>query len=277
MGILSKDMIEQYIIPHLSKGNRGPKPLIPLYQIVKLVLYRLESGCKWRQIPIRHFVSEATICWKTIYHHFRKWSKDGSWQKSWTNLLASNRVKLDMSCVQLDGSHTPAKKGGEAVGYQGRKASNTTNSLFLADNSGQMIAMSTPQEGSHHDLFGIEKAFMEMNDQLKLAGIDSRGIFLNADAGFDSNELRRICVRNEIEANIKVNPRNVKQDNQEGHFFDGKLYERRSAIERANAWIDGFRALINRFETTVSTWMALHWIAFSVLFIKKINKPIRIT
>jgi len=277
LGILSKDMIEEHIIPHLSKGNRGPKPLISLYQIVSLVLYRLDSGCKWRQLPIRHFVPEAAIGWKTIYHHFRKWTKDGSWQKSWIHLLASNHSELDMSSVQLDGSHTPAKKGGEAVGYQGRKASNTTNSLFFADNSGQMIAMSTPQDGAHHDLFEIEKAFEEMNHQLKSAGIDTRGIFLNADAGFDSNELRKICIRREIEANIKVNPRNVKQDNQEQHLFDEKLYEKRSAIERANAWVDGFKALLIRFETTVSSWMAMHWIAFSVLFIKKINKRIKIT
>lgn len=74
-----------------------------------------------------------------------------------------------------------------------------------------------------------------------------------------------------------MNPRNVKQDNQEQHLFDEKLYEKRSAIERANAWVDGFKALLIRFETTVSSWMAMHWIAFSVLFIKKINKRIKIT
>lgn len=113
--------------------------------------------------------------------------------------------------------------------------------MFLGDNSGQMLAMFTPHEGSHHDLFEIEKAFNEMNNQLKSAGIDTRGIFINADAGFDSNELRSICIQKEIEANTKINPRNTKEDNQEAHFFD----ERRFVIERANAWIDGFRALIN--------------------------------
>ncbi len=103
-------MIEQYIIPHLSKGERGPKPLFPLYQVVEFVLYRLDLGCKWHQIPIRHFSPEATTGWKAIYHHFREWVKDGSWQKSSIKLLANNRCKLDMSSVQLDGSHTPAKK-----------------------------------------------------------------------------------------------------------------------------------------------------------------------
>ena len=45
--------------------------------------------------------------------------------------------------------YTPAKRGEEAVGYQGREASETTNTLFLADNSGQMLTCSTSQEGLH--------------------------------------------------------------------------------------------------------------------------------
>jgi len=56
------------------------------------------------------------------------------------HILALNRQFSDLSSIQLDGSHTPAKRGGEAFGYQGRKASETTNTLFLADNSGQILA-----------------------------------------------------------------------------------------------------------------------------------------
>jgi transposase len=66
-------------------------------------------------------------------------------------------------------------------------------------------------------------------------------MLLNADAGFDSNEFRGICARREIETNIKTNPRNTKQDNQTAHYFDEELYQRRAVVERANAWIDGFK------------------------------------
>jgi len=41
---------------------------------------------------------------------------------------------LDLSSIQLNGSHTPANNGGVAVGYQGRKAARTTNALFVVDN-----------------------------------------------------------------------------------------------------------------------------------------------
>jgi hypothetical protein len=38
-----------------------------------------------------------------------------------------------MSLVELDGSHTTAKNGGDAVGYQGRKTANTTNDLSMSN------------------------------------------------------------------------------------------------------------------------------------------------
>ncbi len=65
-----------------------------------------------------------------------------------------------MSSVELDGSHTPCKNGGEAVGYQKRKAEETSNALFLSDSQGVMLAMATPQEGQHHDLFEIRQSYL---------------------------------------------------------------------------------------------------------------------
>ena len=41
------------------------------------------------------------------------------------------------------------------------------------------------------------------------------------------------------------------------------------AVERTNAWIDAFKALLIRFETRVDTWQALHYLAFSIIFIRK--------
>ena len=46
-----------------------------------------------------------------------------------------------MSSVEIDGSHTPAKRGGQQVGYQGRKKANTTNMLFLTDPTGATFSV----------------------------------------------------------------------------------------------------------------------------------------
>lgn len=208
-------------------------------------------------------------------------SKADCWKTIWINLLSKNLNHLDLSSAEFDGSHTPAKNGGDAVGYQGRKACNTTNALFMSDNQGVMIAMSTPQEGQHHDLFQIQELFNEICSLLKEAGINLKGLFLNADSGFDSADFVAACEQEEIIANVKENPRNSanqeKDPNPTGtHIFDDVLYKDRSVIEHANAWIDGFKALLVRFEFSVKNWMSLHFIAFSVIFLRKINQKMKV-
>lgn len=271
LGIIDKDTIMEYILPHLSTGKRGFKPRVCLVEVVQAIFYRLKTGCQWRELPVGHFITQRS-CWQHVFYYFNKWSKDGSWQLVWVSLLRNHHRYLDLSCVQLDGSHTPAKRGGEAVGYQGRKSAKTSNSLFLCDNSGQMLSMGTPQEGQHHDLYQIKELFSTMCGLLENAGISMKGVFLNADPGFDGEELRQYCSASEIEANIKTNPRNGETETTEYRYFDVELYRRRTVIEHANAWLDSFKTLLVRYETSVRNWVSLHWMAFSVLFLRKIKK-----
>jgi transposase len=106
---------------------------------------------------------------------------------------------------------------------------------------------------------------------LKEAGVDLQGVFMNADSGFDAQTLREKCSEKQIEANIEVNERNNKEEPLWDYlYFDELLYKRRFVIERMNAWIDSFKALLIRFETSVKAWMGLHFLAFSVLLCRKI-------
>jgi len=281
MGILDKAMIEEWILPHLTIGTRGFETTVPLTEIVECIFYRLKTGCQWRELPTKAFFTTKVLCWNSVFYYYNKWSKADCWRTIWINILTKNRRFLDMSSVEFDGSHTPAKNGGDAVGYQGRKACKTTNALFMSDSQGVMLSMSTPQTGRHHDLFQIQVFFDELCDLLKEAGIDLKGLFLNADPGFDSAAFIAACEQEEIIANVKANPRNSANaeppPHENGsHVFDEELYRDRSVIEHTNAWIDGFKALLVRFEFSVKNWMSLHFIAFSVIFLRKINRKLKV-
>lgn len=264
---LRKKFITRYLLPHLSQTHLGRKTKVPLWRIVKAIVYRLKTGCQWRELPTGQFASPLLLSWQSVYYHFRKWTKNGSWKKLWTALLAANKGRLDMSSIQLDGSHTPAKRGGEAVSYQGRKKCKTTNALFLTDKQGIPLAMSNPVGGRHHDLFEIEKSFVKILEDLNQANISPNGLFLNADAGFDSKEFRAICIEQGIFPNIDFNKRNSKDiDNQP--LLDDLLYGERFSVERTNAWIDAFKALLVRYETLSETWISLHYLAFAFIFVR---------
>ena len=268
--VLDKDTIISEIIPYLPTAKRGFSTKSNRVEIVNCVLFKLKTGCHWHMLPVKGLFSKVVLSYKTVFGHFRKWCKTGIWQQIWIRLLEKYKSFLDMSSVELDGSHTPALRGGENVAYQGRKKKKTTNALFLTDKQGIPLAMSEPIAGNHNDLHQIEKYFNKILDTLTKAKIRIDGLFLNADAGFDSKELRDLCKKLEIFPNIAINQRNGTVD--EDIFIDELLYEERYCIERTNAWMDSFRTLLNRFDVTASSWMGFNLIGFTVILLKKINK-----
>lgn len=132
-----------------------------------------------------------------------------------------------------------------------------------------MLSMGNPISGEHHDLYNIEENLEDILGLLNDADIECKGLFLNADSGFDSKNFRALLEQKEIIGNIKENPRNgeIKYEK----YFDNELYKKRFKIEKANAWLDSFKALLVRFETLNVTWLNLHYLAFSILFLRKVK------
>ena len=72
--------------------------------------------------------------------------------------------------------------------------------------------------------------------------------------------------------NIDINKRNNKNQNDNDYVVDSELYKERFSVEQLNAWVDGFKSLRIRYETKSSNWMALHCLAFAIIFIRKFEK-----
>ena len=120
--------------------------------------------------------------------------------------------------------------------YQGRKKRKTTNALYLTDRQGLPLAMSEPVAGNYNDLHDIEVQFEVVIATLEQADINTDGLFLNADAGFDSKDFRKSCIKKQINTNICFNKRNGSVDRDE--YFDKELNNQCYAVERTNAWMD---------------------------------------
>lgn len=268
--VLDKDMIENEIVPYIPRARRGFAPTVPLHEIVNAILYKLKTGVHWHLLPVDSLFGKKPLSWQSVYHHFRKWSVSGAWKDCWIKFLDAHKGHLDLSSVDLDGSHTPAIRGGEQVEYQGRKKRRTTNALYLTDRQGLPLAMSEPVAGNHNDLYDIEVQFEVVTATLEEADIPVEGLFLNADAGFDSKDFRKSCGKKDINANVCFNKRNGNVDRDE--YFDNELYDERYAVERTNAWMDSYRSLLNRFDTTTESWKGFNYLAFIVIALKKFKK-----
>lgn len=266
--ILDKDTIKDEIIPHLPRAKRGFQVTVPLEEVIDAIIFKLKTGTQWHLLPVESFFKEKTLSWQSVYYHYRKWCKTDTLKNLWCKILEKYKSKLDLSNISFDGSHTKATKGGEEVRYQKRKKCKTTNALYLTDNQGIPLAISNPVAGNHNDLYEIEVQFEAITDTLEQANIVVEGLFLNADAGFDSKEFRCSCNKKDIQGNICFNKRNSDTSDRD-EYFDPLLYEERYKIERTNGWLDSYRSLLNRFDTTVASWLGFNYLAFIVIALKK--------
>jgi len=268
---MCKSKISKFFVQYLELGRTGRRIKVQLWRIVKAILYKLKTGIQWKHLPMRQFFGFTKYSWESVYYHFNKWSQTGAWEKCYRRLIAENSSKLDMSLVNLDGTHTPAKRGGEAVGYQGRKKCKTSNMLIVTDKQGVPIGWSKPISGNHHDSFELRKTASRIFDEIEQSGISVKGLFLNADAGFDVKDFRLLCEEKDITHNIDLNKRRNSNQQQDEYLIDTELYRERFSVEQLNAWVDGFKTLRIRYETRSSNWMAFHCLAFSIIFIRKFD------
>lgn len=61
-----------HLVPEARPGGRPE--VYPKREILNAIFYLLRSGCSWRMLP--HDLPP----WRIVYHYFRQWRLDGTWQ-----------------------------------------------------------------------------------------------------------------------------------------------------------------------------------------------------
>jgi transposase len=68
-------------------------------QVINGILWRIENGAKWDQIPERYGPA------KTCYDRFARWEQDGTWARILQRLLTDADAGGDLDwCAQVDSS-----------------------------------------------------------------------------------------------------------------------------------------------------------------------------
>jgi transposase len=271
---ITQKQFEIHILPRLRTAKRGYVSKIPLYKIFNYILYWLHTGCQWYELPIEPDPNEPEkkeISYHAVYYHYRKWSKDGSLEKVWKYSIAAIEDELNLSELNLDGTHTIAKKGGESVVYQGRKKAKTSNILPISDGNGFIIASTGIIAGNRNDAFNLKPHLQNAFKEMKGLGLNLKGAYFNADSAFDTKTARKTCFNHALQPNMPENKRNRKKLKRgRKRLFNADVYKRRFIAERSFAWVDKFKRLLIRFERKDAYFLGGHHIVFAMINLRHI-------
>lgn len=225
---------------------------------------------------LRSRFRKKEISSSAIYHHFARWSHDGSLKQVWQQSILTIRSDLNLSALNLDGTHSLAKKGGESVAYQGRKKGKTSNILPIMDANGYVVASTGIVAGNHNDAYDLKSHLQAAFKEMKRLGLPIHSAYFNADMGFDTREARKTCFNHGLRPNIPENPRNRQQTKLgRPRLFNADVYQQRFCAERTFAWVDKFKRLLIRFERHDACFLGAHYIAFTLINLRHVLEKSR--
>src|SRR4051794_33306025 len=91
------------LVPGAKAGGRPPKH--SRREILNGIFYIVRSGCAWKLLP--HDLPP----WRTVYHYFWTWRRDGTWEKIHDSIRGSVR--------QAAGRHPVLETVGECTTLAG--------------------------------------------------------------------------------------------------------------------------------------------------------------
>lgn len=200
-----------------------------LRKTVEGILYRMRTGCPWRDLPSFFGV------WNSIYQQFNRWSLKNKLMKIFKALVQDPDFEwefIDGSIVKAHQHSTgAASEDNEAIGKS--VAGNTTKIHMAADAYGLPIEFMITG-GEVHDC----KVAPEFIAQLPFAN------YTIADKGYDKEVLRDLIKE---KGSIPMIPRksNSKTGNND---MDWGLYKCRHLVENVFARIKHFRAIATRYD-----------------------------
>lgn len=274
---LSRKAFEQFVLPHLSVGRRGPSPKLTLHAIFNYILRLLYLGCQWKELPIeRDPEGRPEIHYTRIYDRFRQWERDGCFDAVFRDSVATlhHADLLDTTVIHGDGTTTAAKKGGDNIGFSGHKKIKGDKVVAFCDRRCNVIAPFVSAPGNRNESSMLREALPVVMRIAKAVGMVLHGSTVSLDGAYDCRRNRKAIFNRGMVPNINANPRHRKTTRRgRKPRFDAAIFEERfNTIERVFGWEDKFRRLLLRFDRLSQLHYAFKTLAYTMINLRHFHQ-----
>lgn len=238
------------LIPAAKPGGRPRR--LDMRQVINAILYILVTGAQWRMLP------KDYPHWKSVYHYFRIWRDDRTWQRIHDTLRAQVRQRAGRhkhpTAGCLDSQSVKSSSVPGVRGYDCGKMVKGRKRHVLVDTLGLLLAV-VVTAASVSDAKGARLLFARLGGSCKKL----RRIWV--DGSYRGKLLSWV-----IEHCIFLLEPVLRSDEMKGFV----LLKRRWVVERTFAWLTQCRRLGKEYEVLPASSEAMIYIAMTRLMIRRL-------
>lgn len=236
-----------FLEPMLPKPAQTGRPRTPLRLIVDALLYIAKAGCHWHLLP-KNFPP-----YKTVFHVFRAWTRNGTMAGIHDRLRAYAREqdgRRSRPTAAIIDSQTVRSAGlAEEVGYDAGKKTKGRKRFIMVDTVGHILSiLITPADRPERE------GAKELLDQSLCHHGWLRKLWV--DGGFSGEDFAEHVRRLRKVMDVEV----IKRSDTAKGF---KVLPRRWVVERTFGWLMQCRRLVRDYERTVQS--ATGWIHMAMI------------
>ena len=247
------------IAPYLPEPKSTGAPRVHGWRrILNGMFYVVKNGSVWRALP------DDFPAWQTVYHYFRLFRMNGTWEQLNTAIREAVRTKEgrepQASAMIADAQSAKSAEGGKKRGFDGGKLVNGRKRNLLVDTLG-LVVLAKVTAANVQDVHAGRQLFSAVAQRPELL---TRLEKIFADGGY-RGELVEWTQQN-LHAVLEIV---LKLGDQKGF----QVLPKRWVQERTFAWITRNRRLARDYERLAESSEAFIYVAMIRLGLRRLARP----